>query len=74
VTLQRPSLKDYSAAGGEIEGRVKELFGWIASGDLALTSNAVFPLSDARSAFSALEGRLTTGKVVLATSGATSAL
>ncbi|CUI14188.1 quinone oxidoreductase, putative [Bodo saltans] len=68
LTLQRPTLKDYSAAGGEIEERVRELFGWIASGDIVLTSsNAVFPLSDVRSAFAALEGRQTTGKVVLTT-------
>ena len=38
---------------------------WIASGELALRISAQFALSDAAGAHRALQGRRTTGKVIL---------
>lgn len=65
VSLQRPTLKDFAAAGGEIEGRVAELFGWIANGDVRLTIGRVFPMSEIQEAHRFLEGRSSTGKIII---------
>jgi NADPH:quinone reductase len=44
---------------------LEKIFGWISSGDLELTIGARYPLEQAREAHEALEGRKTTGKIVL---------
>lgn len=44
---------------------LKEMLGWISSGDLKLTVSARYPLERASEAHEALEGRQTTGKIVL---------
>ncbi len=44
---------------------LKEMLGWISSGDLKLTVSARYPLEQASEAHEALEGRQTTGKIVL---------
>ena len=44
---------------------LKEILGWISSGDLKLTVSARYPLEQASEAHEALEGRQTTGKIVL---------
>ncbi len=44
---------------------LKEILGWISSGDLELTVSARYPLEQASEAHDALEGRQTTGKIVL---------
>jgi len=44
---------------------LKEILGWIASGDLKLTIGATYPLDKAAEAHADLEGRKTTGKLVL---------
>lgn len=44
---------------------LKKVLGWISSGDLELTIGARYPLEQAREAHEALEGRKTTGKIVL---------
>jgi NADPH2:quinone reductase len=41
------------------------LFAWIGRGELAVRIGAEFPLSDVAEAHRALEGRRTTGKVLL---------
>jgi NADPH2:quinone reductase len=44
---------------------LEKILGWISSGDLELTIGARYPLGQAREAHEALEGRKTTGKIVL---------
>jgi NADPH2:quinone reductase len=63
--LTRPKLGDYTATRDELTARADELFGWIASGALTLRIEHEFPLADAARAHRELEGRRTTGKVLL---------
>ena len=44
---------------------LQEMLGWIQSGDLKITVGARYPLQDAAEAHANLEGRRTTGKIVL---------
>ena len=44
---------------------LEKVLGWISSGDLKLNVGARYPLEQARDAHNALEGRETTGKIVL---------
>jgi NADPH2:quinone reductase len=63
--LTRPTLFDYIAERSELERRAADLFAWIAAGELDVRIGARYPLSDAAEAHRALEGRRTTGKVLL---------
>jgi NADPH2:quinone reductase len=63
--LTRPSLNAYIATREELQQRAGELFGWIRDGKLKLRMEFEFPLKDAAEAHKALEGRKTTGKVLL---------
>ena len=63
--LTRPSLNVYIATREELQQRAGELFGWIREGKLKLRMEFEFPLKDAAEAHKALEGRKTTGKVLL---------
>jgi NADPH2:quinone reductase len=63
--LTRPTLVNYIATRAELEQRSSDLFGWIAAGKLRLRMEFDFPLKDAAEAHKALEGRKTTGKVLL---------
>ena len=63
--LTRPSLNVYIATREELQQRAGELFGWIREGKLKLRMEFEFPLKDAAEAHRALEGRKTTGKVLL---------
>lgn len=63
--LTRPTLASYAADKEEIAWRAGDLFKWLASGELALKIEHSFPLAEAARAHAALEGRKTTGKVVL---------
>ena len=65
--LTRPTLVNYIAKREELERRSSELFGWIAAGKLKLRMEFEFPLNAASEAHKALEGRKTTGKVLLVT-------
>ena len=49
----------------ELEGRAKDIFGWHAEGKLKARVGLSLPLEKAADAHRALEGRQTTGKVVL---------
>lgn len=44
---------------------LREILGWISSGDLKLNIGALYPLEEAAEAHRALEGRETTAKIVL---------
>lgn len=63
--LTRPTLAHYTATRDELLWRAKDLFEWIARGELSVRIGAEYPLADAAEAHRALEGRRTTGKVVL---------
>ncbi|MGD2060055.1 MAG: quinone oxidoreductase [Acidimicrobiia bacterium] len=63
--LTRPTLGDYLRTRAELETRVGDLFSWIATGDLSIHIAHRYPLSEASDAHRALEGRSTTGKVLL---------
>jgi NADPH2:quinone reductase len=63
--LTRPKLGDYTATREELLQRAGEVLGWVASGRLKLRISHVFPLAEAAEAQQALEGRRTTGKVLL---------
>jgi NADPH2:quinone reductase len=63
--LTRPTLADYTATRDELEARAGDLFAWIADGRLNVNIGERFPLGDAADAHRAIEGRGTTGKVLL---------
>ena len=63
--LTRPSLIDYTATREELLQRANDILGWIGSGRLKLRIHDRFPLKDAAEAHRQLEGRLTTGKLLL---------
>jgi NADPH2:quinone reductase len=63
--LTRPSLVAYTASRQELLQRAGDVLGWIRDGRLKLRTEFEFPLKDAAEAHRALEGRRTTGKVLL---------
>jgi NADPH2:quinone reductase len=63
--VTRPSLKDYIATRDELEWRAGDLFKWVAEGKLKLRIEHTYPLAEAAQAHRDLEGRKTTGKVLL---------
>jgi NADPH2:quinone reductase len=63
--LTRPSLAHYIATREELERRSSEVLGMIAGGKLKLRISHVYKLQDAQQAHRDLEGRQTTGKLLL---------
>jgi len=63
--VTRPSLNHHIATREELLQRAGELAGWIRDGRLKLRMEIEFPLKDAAEAHRALEGRKTTGKVLI---------
>jgi NADPH2:quinone reductase len=63
--LTRPSMANYCANREELYSRTNDLFRWYRAGDLKLRIERTFPLSEAADAHRALEGRQTTGKLLL---------
>jgi NADPH2:quinone reductase len=63
--LTRPSLAHYVMTGGELTRRAGEVLGWVAGGSLRVRIGETHPLEDAATAHERLEGRQTTGKVLL---------
>lgn len=63
--LTRPTIAHYALTRDELEWRTSEVLGAAASGDLEVRIGATHALSDAAAAHAALEGRATTGKVLL---------
>ena len=63
--LTRPSLFAYTATREELLQRAGDVLGWIRDGKLRLRMEIEFPLKDVAEAHRALEGRKTTGKVLL---------
>jgi NADPH2:quinone reductase len=63
--VTRPSLNHHIATRAELVQRAGEVLGWIRDGKLKLRTEHEYPLKDAAEAHRALEGRRTTGKVLL---------
>jgi NADPH2:quinone reductase len=63
--LTRPSLAHYTLDRAELLRRAGDLFRWLAAGQLKLRIEKTFPLNQAAEAQRLLEGRKTTGKLVL---------
>ena len=63
--LTRPGLGDYTADRAELERRAGDVLGWVADGRLKLHISQELALRDAPDAHRLLEGRATTGKLLL---------
>ena len=63
--VTRPSLGAYIVEREELMQRAGDVLGWIKDKKLKLRIGAEFPLANAAEAHRALEGRKTTGKVLL---------
>jgi NADPH2:quinone reductase len=63
--LTRPTIAHYVATTDELRWRAGELLGWIRDGSLKLRIDREVPLAHTPEAHRALEGRRTTGKVLL---------
>jgi NADPH2:quinone reductase len=63
--LTRPSLNHHIASRDELQSRAGEVLGWIRDGKLRVRMEFEFALGAAADAHRALEGRKTTGKVLL---------
>jgi len=63
--LTRPSLGNYIATTQELRQRAGAVFSMIRDGKLKLRSEHSYPLADAQQAHRDLEGRKTTGKLLL---------
>ena len=63
--LTRPSLGDYTATREELLQRAEECLDWVQSGEVRLKVTLNLPLAEAPEAHRRLEGRETTGKILL---------
>lgn len=67
--LTRPTLVNYIATREDLEWRARDLFVLVLEGKLKLRAEHEYPLADAARAHSELEGRVTTGKLLLVPAG-----
>jgi NADPH2:quinone reductase len=63
--VTRPTLKDYIAKRTDLIERSGVIFDWLAEGGLKLRVEHTYPLAEAAQAHRDLEGRKTTGKLIL---------
>jgi NADPH2:quinone reductase len=63
--VTRPTLAHYTATREELEWRANDVLGMVGRGDLKLRINKTYPLEQAELAHRDLEGRKTTGKLLL---------
>jgi NADPH:quinone reductase len=63
--MTRPTLWHYIATPEELAWRAGDLLGWMAAGELDVRVDRELPLAEAADAHRALEGRQTTGKVLI---------
>jgi len=63
--VTRPTLAGYTAVRDELLGRARDVLGWAAAGELDVRIGHRYPLAQARQAHEDLEGRRTTGKLLL---------
>lgn len=65
LSVTRPRLFDYIATTEELDESAEALFAVLGSGAVKIDVGQTFPLSEARAAHEALEGRRTTGATLL---------
>ncbi len=65
IYLTRPTLNSYTQTREEYLQRTREVMGWIQDGDLDVRIGEEHPLENTAEAHNRLEGRHTTGKVLL---------
>ena len=65
IFLTRPTLGHYTATRAELLARANEVLGWVRDGTLRLRVEREFPLAQAAEAHRQLQGRATTGKLLL---------
>lgn len=63
--VTRPTLAHYAATAEEIAWRAGDVFKWVSQGKLKLHIHKIYPLADTAQAHRDLEGRKTTGKLLL---------
>jgi NADPH2:quinone reductase len=63
--LTRPTLGNYISTREELLLRARELFDWVSKGELKVRAEHEYPLANAAQAHADLEGRKTTGKLLL---------
>ena len=63
--LTRPTLVHYTLDRGELVARADDVLGWIEKGELSVTIGGRYPLAEAARAHEDLEGRKTSGKLLL---------
>jgi NADPH:quinone reductase len=63
--LTRPSLPHYTLERSELLQRANDVFNWTATRKLKVRIDKTFPLAEVAEAHRQLEGRKTTGKVIL---------
>ncbi|MEP6635777.1 MAG: quinone oxidoreductase [Acidobacteriota bacterium] len=63
--ITRPTLQDYVSSREALEQRANDVLHMSATGDLKLRIHKVYPLAEAALAHCDLEGRKTTGKILL---------
>ena len=63
--LTRPTVADHVRTPEELRAHTEEIFDWIRSGDLKINIGARYPIAEVAAAFTALESRATTGKIIL---------
>lgn len=65
IWLTRPHMAHYMATNDAIRARARDLFEWLAAGELSLNIDREFPLAEAVEAHRYLEAGRTTGKLLL---------
>lgn len=63
--LTRPTLHDYVHERAALLDRAGDVLGWVADGSIRLRIERTYPLADAAEAHRDLEGRKTSGKLLL---------
>jgi NADPH2:quinone reductase len=63
--LTRPSLANYSSTPEELAWRAGDVLNWVSQGKLKLHIHKIYPLAEAGQAQRDLEGRQTSGKLLL---------
>jgi NADPH2:quinone reductase len=67
--LTRPTLAHYATKREEVEWRAQDVFQWITSHNISPRIDNVFALNEAAEAHRTIEGRKTTGKLLIAVEG-----
>lgn len=70
VFFTRPHMAHYVRTEEEFRSRVGDISSWLASGDIRVTIDRVFPLAEAAAAHAVMEARGSKGKLLLKIDGA----